>query len=181
MVKVQKTALLSQPYHMLGSKIILFPEKVGQIGRFRNKIKEISGTENVDCRFMLPDSTVVRYVECRLGPGRLTVSPNVECRSRDVASFAGISSLECSCINGSKIIYTLHLHSTFFYAAPSFGYTHIRVVVDTRLMVGPTRPMGWGKTSCVTPSSNRHYLFGRNRDYMRLLGAVVVLCGAVIS
>lgn len=117
MVKVQKTALLSQPYHMLGSKIILFPEKVGQIGRFRNKIKEISGTENVDCRFMVPDSTVVRYVECRLGPGRLTVSPNVECRC---CILAGISSVECSCINGSKIIYTLHLHSTFFYTAPSF-------------------------------------------------------------
>ena len=33
-------------------------------------------------------------------------------------------------------------------------------IVDTRLMVGPTRPMGWGKTSCVTPSSKRHLTGG---------------------
>ena len=129
MVKVQKTALLSQPYHMLGSKIILFPEKVGQIGRFRNKIKEISGTENVDCRFMVSDSTVVRYVECRLGPGRLTVSPNVECRC---CILAGISTVECSCINGSKIIYTLHLQSTFFNTAPSFALVVVGVGINNK-------------------------------------------------
>ena len=115
MLKVQKTAfsLTASPNARVENHII--SRKSRSIGRF-NKIKEISGTENVDCRFMVPDSTVVRYVECRLGPGRLTLSPNVECRC---CILAGISSVECSCINGSKIIYTLHLHSTYFYRAPS--------------------------------------------------------------
>jgi len=74
--------------------------------------------QNKECRCRSEILSLFRYVECRCRCHQISIFPNVECRC---STRTWISCVVCSCRSGSIIIYILHLHSTFFFRAPSFG------------------------------------------------------------